>query len=304
MFTRTIVALIASAVSAVMATAGCFPATGNRILGKDLAAADARFASLPATLTIGFAPAPGTKRVFGLAELRRIARSNGIPPEVFTEVCFDLPMRALKAEDAVTAMRRGLPPSATLKVIEMPVVEVPVGQIEFPLNGLEPALESNQGVQLWRGDVLYADTRRTSIWARVRVTEQYEAVIATRDLAAGTPIEPRSLRIETRTGPIERVKSADRIEDVQGRVARRAIKAGSPVPSAILAEAPAVRRGDAVSVEVQSGLAHLRFEAIAETAASGGEMVELRNPVNGKTFRAKLNPDGKAIIVINAGHRL
>jgi flagella basal body P-ring formation protein FlgA len=110
--------------------------------------------------------------------------------------------------------------------------------------------------------------------------------------------------METRTGPLEREKSASRIEDVQGRVARRPVKAGTPVPAAILTEAPAVRRGDSVSVEVESGLAHLRFEAIAENTARDGEMVELRNPLNGKTFRARLNADGRAVIVINTGHKL
>lgn len=304
MLTRIIAAVAFSAVSAVMARAGCFPATGNRIVGGELALADARFAAMPSTLTIGFAPAPGTRRVFGVTELQRIARSNGIQTEGLTEVCFEVAMRFIRPEEAVTAMRRGLPTDATLKLIELRAVEVPEGRIEFPLNGLEPALESNHGVQLWRGDVLYAETRRVSIWARVEVTTQYKAVIAARDLLADTPIEAASLRLETRTGPLERQSFAGRIEDVQGRVAKRAIKAGSVFPVNVLEQAPAVRRGDAVPVEVQSGPAQLRFEAIAENTARGGELVELRNPLSGKTFRARLNQDGKAVIIINAGDKL
>ena len=304
MLNRTLSRLAFGVLSAGLATAGCLPASGNRILARDLAMADTRFARLPATLTIGFAPAPGTQRIFNLSELQRLARNNGIAPEGLAEVCFELAMHPLKTEDAVSAMRRALPAETVLKVIEMPVLEVPVGQIEFPILGLEPPLESNHGVQFWRGDVLYAESRRVSIWARVEVTAEYKAVVATKDLLPDTPLDAGSLRIETRTGPLVREKSASRIEDVQGRVAKRAVKAGAPIPVAILEEAPAVRRGDSVSVEVQSGLAHLHFEAIAEKTARDGEMVELRNPLNGKTFRARLTADGRAVIVINAGHKL
>jgi flagella basal body P-ring formation protein FlgA len=133
---------------------------------------------------------------------------------------------------------------------------------------------------------------------------QFVAVIAGKDLAPGVPISADSLRIETRTGPLERERPATRIEDVRGRLPRRAVKAGSVVPLAILADAPTVRKGDPVTVEVQSGPAHLRFEAVAESAACEGEMVELRNPASGKTFRARLDTGAKALIVIAAGQRL
>ena len=82
------------------------------------------------------------------------------------------------------------------------------------------------------------------------------------------------------------------------------MKAGSVIPIAILAEAPTVRKGDSVTVEVQSGPAHVRFEAIAESAARDGDMVELRNPSSGKTFKARLEAGGKALIVLTAGQKL
>ncbi len=62
-----------------VAFAGCMPITGNRILGRDLALADPHFAALPASLTVGFTPAPGAQRVYSTIELQRLARANGIP---------------------------------------------------------------------------------------------------------------------------------------------------------------------------------------------------------------------------------
>jgi len=295
--------LLLTAGSAV-AFAGCIPVTGNRILGRDLAFADSRFSVLPASLTVGFTPAPATRRVFAALELQRLARANGISAGSFEDICFELPMLRLKEEDVEAAMRRSLPAQATLKIVELASLDVPAGLVEFPKEGLEPPAASNHGVQLWRGNVKYADTRQMAVWARVEVTEKSTAVVATRDLAANIPISAGSLRIEDRTGPLAREKAATRIEDVQGRIPKRSLQAGSVIPLAVLADAPTVRRGDPVAVEVWSGPARLRFQAIAENSACDGDIVELRNPFNGKTFKARLDPGAKALVVIAAGQKL
>jgi len=287
-----------------VALAGCVPVTGNRILGRDLALADPRFSALPASLTIGFAPAPGTKRIYSALELQRLARANGVSIGSPEDVCFELPMLHLTEEDAIAAMRRSLPAEAALKIAELAKFDVPAGLLEFPIEGLEPPAAANHGTQLWRGSVKYAETRQAPVWARVEVTVTFTAVVAGRDLPADTPINGGSLRIETRTGPLDRETPATRMEDVQGRMPRRALKAGSVIPIAILVDAPAVRKGDSVMVEVQSGPAHIRFEAVVESAARNGDMVELRNPSTGKTFKARLDAGGKALIVITAGQRL
>ena len=44
----------------------------------------------------------------------------------------------------------------------------------------------------------------------------------------------------------------------------------------------------------------LRFQAIAENTARDGDMVELRNPANGKTFKARLGSGPKVLVVIPA----
>jgi flagella basal body P-ring formation protein FlgA len=284
-----------------VALPGCLPVTGSRILGRDLAGADPHFSALPATLAVGFIPAPGTKRVYATLELQRLARANGIPVTAFGDICFELPMLRLTGEDATTAMRKSLPTEASLKIVELAKLDVPAGPLEFPIEGLEPPAPLSHGVQLWRGHVTYAETRHASVWARVEVTVQYQAVVAVQDLPVDNPIGAGSLRLETRTGPLEREKPATRIEDVLGRIPRRALKAGSPIPLALLADAPAVRKGDPVTVEVQSGPAHLRFEAIAQNPARDGDVLELRNPFNGKTFKARLDPGPKALIVISSG---
>jgi flagella basal body P-ring formation protein FlgA len=304
----TIQCLLLSIACSGTVFAGCIPTTGNRILGRDLAGADARFSALPATLTVGYAPAPGTKRVFTPLELQRLAKANRLPAAGYgagyNDICFELPMRHLTEEDAMAAMRHSLPPEAVLKIVELESLEIPAGMLEFPIETLEPTAVATHGVQLWRGHVRYAETRLLAVWARVEVSVKFTAVVAGKDLAANVPIDADSLRVETITGPMPREKSATRIEDVQGRLPKRALRAGSAIPIAVLAEAPAVRKGDPVTVEVQSGMAHLRFQAIADSAARDGDMLELRNPVSGKTFRARLGPGAQALVVLTAGQQL
>jgi flagella basal body P-ring formation protein FlgA len=284
--------------------AACFPVTGPRILARDLALADPQFAALPSTLAVGFAPEPGGKRIYTAAELERLARANGIRVQNPAGICFELPLLHVRAEDAEAAMRRNLPADAELKILELAKSDVPAGQLEFPLEGLEPPSPATPGVQLWRGYVQYAETRRAPFWVRVSILVSYTVVIANKDLPVNGIVDSAQVRVESRTGPLTREKTASRIEEVSGRLLKRAVSAGSPIPLVALTDLPTVRRGDSVEVDVESGAAHLRFTAVAESAANEGDMIELRNPLSGKTFRGRVERGPRVLLVVTVGQAL
>jgi flagella basal body P-ring formation protein FlgA len=290
-----------SLMSATVASGACLPVSGDRILGRDLALVDPKFSSLPPALPLGYAPVPGTTRVFAALELQRIARANGIPFTDNIEVCFEVAMHVPTDAEFVEAIRHSLPPAASLQLVDMGRSAIPTGKLEFPLAGLEPPAVENNGAQLWRGFVQYTDTRRLPIWARVTVKVAYAAVIPRKDLAADIPIEAAALLVETKTGPLKREATATRIEDVAGHIVRRSVMKGAEIPIALLEEPPAVRRGDLVRIEVQSGSAVLRFDAIAESTVRAGELADFRNPVSGKTFRARAEAGSKALVVVGRG---
>jgi flagella basal body P-ring formation protein FlgA len=294
--------------AAFAAPGACRSVGGDRILGRDLALADARFAALPATAQFGYAPTPGGRRIFNAAELQLIARINGIKFADGVDICFETPVHTPDDVEFMEAMRLSLPQRATLRVVDRERTAVPAGRMVFPLSGLEPAAAGNDNTQLWRGFVQYSDTRRLSLWARVSIAVSYPTVVAARDLSEDTPIGSDVLRVEERTGPLSHVPAAARIEDVAGHVVRHPLKAGSEIPLALLDDPPAVRRGDSIRVEVRSGLAVLHFDAVAESRAREGEMAELRNPITGKTFHARIVPDpklgSKAVVVVGQGPAL
>ena len=312
----TLVAVLLASVCA----ADCVPVTTSRITGRDLAKTNPAFAALPATYIVAIAPEPGQRRTISVAELDRIAAANRIPQAAFTEVCFTVPTAKLVEKDLVAAMRQVLSPDAEVKIIEASNGDVPVGNIEFPLASLQPPAADAGGVQLWRGFVRYAETRKAPVWARVSVAERFKAVVATRDLAPNTPLtyKPGSemgsfFRVEERTGPPLREKIAASLSDVAGRQVTRSIKAGDVIPISALTAAWDVRRGDPILVEVRSGDAHLSFDAIAESSAREGDMVEIRNPGSGRIFRARLESAGatpgkdqgaRAVIVLSPTPKL
>ena len=287
------------------AFAGCLPVTGTKITARDLALADPRYASLPPDLTIGYPPTPGTQRVFAAAELSRIASANDLRLTAPTaEVCFEIALRQVSRDEAISAMRRSLPANADVNIMELAALGIPSGDLEFPVTGLDPAPPGSEGVQLWHGFVRYAGTRRAPFWARVLVTITYNAVFAVRDIQPGVPIDAGDLRIGTVRGPFRNEAPVLQIEDIKGRMVRSPVKADSLMALTLLSDPPAVRRGDSVRVEVRSGLARLHFDAVAESAARAGDIVELRNPLSGKVFRARLESGSKATLILGAGQKL
>lgn len=277
--------------------AGCLPIVSDRILGRDLALADPRFSALPSTLVLGWTPAPGAKRTFTSDELSRVLKANHLEAGSPEELCFEVPVHDLDATEALARMRQALP-NADVKIVELSKTPVPPGTLEFPLSALEAAAGGHAETRLWRGFVRYSETKRAPVWARVTISQTVMAVVAARDLPANTAIEATALRLEKRTVSVQGL--AGRLEEVAGFIPRRAIRSGEPVPLSLLEKAPDVRRGELVTVEVRSGSALLRLSAVAERDAHSGQILELRNPSNGKTFQARL--DGpRAVIRVGGG---
>lgn len=239
----------------------CLPITGSRILGRDLAAAEPGLANLPETLTVAFAPAPGTKRIFSAFELARIAKVNAIAFEPVADLCFEVPLRNLSADEALTAMHRVLPAGAEITLVELQRTSVPAGTLEFPLSGLQPITAGVDGerAQLWRGFVTYAETKRAPFWARV--------VLASHPLSARGPVSVHEA------------------------------PPGTPGTDEI-------HRGDMVRVDVECGRAHLVVEAVALSGGHAGDLVDLRNPATGKTFKARVLTASQARIVLSEGQAL
>ncbi len=281
----------------------CQSVQGNTILGRDLAAADSAFRSIPPETQISFAPAPGSHRIFSGGELLRIAQRYGIPGE-FHELCFTYPVRKLEPGEIREAMKESLGmEKAEIELKEFSMFPAPAGKVFFPLSSLpRPSLSHEQEPVVWRGYVQYGNDRKFTIWGKVRITVSQESVVARQDLPAGQMVNASQVETKTIVGFPSSLKVATAISQVAGLSLKRSVKVGTPIPIDAIemstdgATKGEVMRGDLVEVNVEVGAAHLKLGARAESSGSTGETVTLRNPKSGKTFPAQVIGKGKVIV--------
>jgi len=277
----------------------CEMIANDRILGEDLARALPAFLDkIPGDAVIGYSPTPGARRVFAASELRRIGAPYGVAVAPDAEACFEWRLQPLTEDVVRSAIRESLQsPGARIDVLAISGNQAPAGKVSFAISGLlASTLTGPETPVTWRGEVLYHGSRKFSIWARVKVSATMTRVVATQLILPGEDVTPDQVRIETYDDFPLRNDIARNLEEVVGRMPRRAIRAGLPVFRADLIEPLQVRRGDLVDVTAIAGSAELRMPALAETQGRQGDMISLKNPTTGKIFRARIEGKDKALV--------
>jgi len=276
---------------AIAVALGCHAVTGDRITGKDLAAASAVFSSVAPDAVIGATPIPGVRRILRPEELLRLARANHIEiPPPAPEICFERATHLLSIDLLLPILKKALNlDAAKIEIDDFSRLPVPDGDLEFTRSGL-----GAEGY--WRGRAAYSDHRSVPVWAKVRVTTEQTWV------EAAAPIPPSGViaadELVMRTGPRFPFGPSPiaSIDAALGKKTARAIRPGEPIFSNMLISPHDVERGEKVDVEVSVGQALITFAAVAETSGRIGETVLLRNPENDRYFQARIESKGKVSI--------
>lgn len=278
----------------------CEIVSGEQIFGADLSRALPVFAAMPRDTVIGYSPAPGARRVLHFPELQRIGVQHGIAVPPDSQACFQWEMQTITDDAIRAAIRESLnAPETRVEILARSKEPAPDGKLIFPQNGLSAATNTNPSTPVtWRGYVLYDSTRRFAVWARVRLSATMPRVVAKEPLNPGKAIRKDQVTLETSEDFPLRNETARGLEEVIGRIPRRAVRAGLPILRSDLSEAFQVERGDTVRVTAVSGAAQLELEAIAEASGRQGDVISLRNPRSGKMFRARIESYGKAIVMV------
>jgi flagella basal body P-ring formation protein FlgA len=274
----------------------CHTVDGDRILGRDLAAASPALESIAPDAVIANAPLPGARRIFSPAEIGAIAHARQIEAERFDSICIERATAPLDPAKVVEAMRKSLAlPDLAVEIVELSRFPVAAGEVVFPRDNLPPAGTSGSGI--WKGYVSYSGGHQ-SVWANVILSTAVRRVVAAVDLSAGSVVTASDLRFEelrdfpTRTAPLTDMA------DAVGKAARRPIRVGAPLLAGDLVEPNCVERGQTVTVEVRSGAAVLVLDAVAESAGHRGETIAVRNSASGKVFRAQVREKGRLSLEI------
>ncbi len=81
-------------------------------------------------------------------------------------------------------------------------------------------------------------------------------------------------------------------ESVVGKMARRTLLAGQPIPQNALRDPFVIRQGKTVSLIFQSGNISITGIAVALESGSAGEIIGARNPDSGMTVHGVVQADG------------
>lgn len=278
----------------------CTAVDGDRIVGSDLARADARFAVIGRDATIGFSPVPGSQRIFDISVLVDFARRYGIPEQGFKPLCFERATEQLTEATLRPILERALGAGTKLEIVEFSRFPVPNGQVEFSAADLpHPTVSTADAVVVWRGRVRYGERSTVSVWAKVRILRLETWLEAVCPIPARTKIGPA--QIATKSGwrfPFSALPLSDPSAAV-GKAALRSIAPGQVIMPALLTTADEVERGDAVDVEVASGGVRLKFAGRADTSGHPGEVIVVTAAGNGRRYRARIQEKGKVVINVD-----
>ena len=282
--------------AAAWAAPPCAIVEGDRILASDIAPHVPLFAELDPNLVAGFAPAPGSHRIFSGGQLRAIAERSGIAADgVIPGICFERALAMLTSERIQQAMLATLKTTTmTIHLVEFSRLPVPSGELEFPRASLKiPAGPHREDPALWRGTVRYSPQHTVAVWARVRIEEERPVVVAVRELRAGAVIAPGDFVILRRTiCPFE--PHLETASDAVGRAARRTIASGSFISQDLIAIPPDIAPGQTVHVVASRGFTRITFDAVARSGGNKGNSIVLLNPESKIPFRAIVDGKGQA----------
>ena len=265
------------------------------LYGHDLAAAVPALSSIAPDVRIGLAPVPGAQRVFRIPELRRIALANHLDGNPESEVCFAWKLGLPDRAAMLSAMLKELDGRApSVQIVESSLIPVPDGEMVFPLSGL---VFGSEKASVWRGYVRYGDGKKFPVWVRAIVKIKEQHLVAVSDLREGESIGAGQTRLESYDGPVRREKYLTNAAQVEGMLARRSIPPGIALLEEMVESPREVSRGDAISVIVQTGAARLEVQVVAETDGRKGQIISVRNPRSGRSFRVRVEEKGVASIV-------
>ena len=274
---------------AAFALAACIAVqtSSDHILAGDLAATHPEWSAVPADTPLALAPAPGVRRILGVAELRRLAQRWNLEIAPDHEVCVTRPAAPVDPSRMLSAMHNALP-EARIEILESSRQLAPEGELEFPVAGLRQAPAGGY----WTGYVRYAGKQRFALWARVKVLVAVARVVAAETLPAGAPAEASQLRLET-AEELPSVGYARDIGEIAGRLPRRTILVGTALRADWFEAPKAVRRGETVQVKVMQGGAHLNLEGVAQASGAVGDTIPVENPQSHRRFTGRVAGRGQ-----------
>ncbi len=135
-----------------------------------------------------------------------------------------------------------------------------------------------------------------SIYVPVRVRQEVEVAVLTRNLGRGALVDAQSVALQRLDTSSLGFGYFDRIEEVLGQTLRRAANAGTVLTPALVAIPPTVRRGEQVTLVAERGGIAIRATGRALADARTGDIVRVRNLSSDRVVEGTVRGPGQVTI--------
>jgi flagella basal body P-ring formation protein FlgA len=193
-------------------------------------------------------------------------------------------------EEAARAEVRRQAPEAAVEIapldprLRLPVCDRPL-QAALPAN-INLGARATVRVTCGGGAVSWSATVPVSLFTEIPV------VVAQRALPMGSIVGANDVAVAVRRFPGTVKCCATSTEQVVGRLVRRSLSADQVLPLDAVEEAPAIRRGETVTVLASLPGLEIRASGVALADARAGETVRVRHATTLKVFQARADTRG------------
>lgn len=136
------------------------------------------------------------------------------------------------------------------------------------------------------------------LFVPVKVSRLGDTLVLTRPLAVGQSVTADAVRVETRDQAGLAAGALERPEQALGRIAARALAAGSPLMATDLRSPRLVRRGDQVTLIARRGGLEVRSLGRALGDAGQDEQVNVENSSSRRQVRGVVNARGEVEVLL------
>ena len=291
----------------LLASEACLSVEASRVTPRDLAVRLPAFAEAddPA-LPLAPAPPPGQYRSVSASEVAVWARRAAVSLDALTPVCLVRPAHRLLTSDVEAAVRAQLaaavlvePAAVFVEIAASSADLLPLGHAVFPLaTASKPSLLHPRTAFHWAGYWETGEGRRVPIWARVSAWRIRAAVRLRRAGQERATLRPDDLEQVAMTASVFDPTPDETFSGYAGKILKRFLPAGSVLDSQQVEMPPRVVRNSMIDVHVVSGQLRLDLAARAESDAWVGDSVVLFIPAGRRRFRAVVQPDGSALLIV------
>lgn len=232
------------------------------------------------------------KSVLKIGTLAALLAAAALPP----------PARAVEGMQAIASIRDAAARYVQGRVSPGAQVDAAAldSRVQLPAcdQPLQAAAGNGAAAAQWNVAVSCNGSVNWTLYVPVRVADRQTVVVLARNVYAGQTLTADALRTEVRDTAAMGFGYVGSADSVIGKQLRRPLAAGTALTPDVIAAAPVVRRGQAVSLIGRAGSFEVRAEGRALADGAAGQRIAVENASSRRTVQGVVREDGSVEVAL------